>query len=114
MFVHDLTWYLGDIAMIYHHWTWALLVSPAAYICFAALIALAAFPFAMLKGYNGIEAERPSVNFLPFACFAVLAFVVLKIIAWASFPIGFDAEGYQRMRLTPLMPWPDRPFPPIF
>jgi hypothetical protein len=40
----------------------------------------------------------------------ILAVILLQVILCGSYPLGYDADGTERLRMIPFIPWPDRPF----
>jgi hypothetical protein len=36
--------------------------------------------------------------------------IFLQFLIWGSFPLPVDAQGNERLRLIPFLPWPNQPF----
>lgn len=101
--------------VILSHFSWALLLSPAADIwCVADIVAIA-LPFQSLGVIPGMfdpRADEYKHRYRHAAASFSIALVgvfLLWVLAWGSFP--FDKEGDDiYMRMIPFVPWPSWPF----
>jgi hypothetical protein len=105
----------------FRRWSWAIFISPSAYVFFGALIDTAAAPVWMLLlvpaffskqsdgEVNPTYKRRYAWTFLVIAGIFVIEIVNLTIM-WGSFPLGVDAQHYIRLRMIPFIPWPDGGF----
>jgi hypothetical protein len=101
-----------NLALVYHRFTWGLLLSPAAATFFTATLASVWLPLLLLL--LGTATLDPTGSFYRrrylWAAALVLAIAasgaILQFVIWGSFPLPADDDGYIHLRMIPFVPWP--------
>jgi len=110
----------------FRRWTWAIFISPSAYVFSAVvvgaivepvsmLLLIPAFLFPIMRGEVEIHPtyRRPYVwgLFVVIGIVGILAIEFLNLtVMWGSFPLVVDAQNFIRLRMIPFIPWPDGGF----
>jgi hypothetical protein len=106
----------------FRRWTWAIFISPSAYVFFSALVGSLVGPFQMLllvPVFFVKETGDGQVNGMYKRRYIWTLFVILGIVAaeiailtlmWGSFPLDVDAQHRVRLRMIPFIPWPEGGF----
>jgi len=102
--------------VLIEHWTWGLLLSPAAdlwiMLNFVAVLlpvqASLVIPTFFDPKAEELYAHRTR-NTLTWAFGLPVAVFVLWVLMWGSFPLENNADGTY-MRMLPFIPWPSAPF----
>jgi len=102
-----------NVRSLFRHFTWGLLVSPSFYLFAGLTIASIYLPIALLISIIGSFTASLSQRFL--YSLRALALIVglsvmIQVVLWGSYPLGYDANGTQHLRLIPFLPWPHIPF----
>jgi hypothetical protein len=103
-----------NVRVLIEHWTWALLLSPAADMWFGLSLFSVVFPLqatvvipAMFDPENTsahpIRNGALSVIWVPALVFGI------QILLWGCFPLQAH-DGHIYMRLVPFIPWPSERF----
>lgn len=110
-----LSWVIGTASVIFRHWSWFYLLSPAADLCLGLMFYILFCPLqwagaasAYIAGHDRWTGKTRAV--LVAVAVLVGTLFVLHFVIWGSFPIGYDKTGHERLRLIPFIPWPDNPF----
>jgi hypothetical protein len=98
---------------LWRHFTWGLLVSPSFYMFVALTLTSPVLPIAFLTAIPETFTASPSQRFirsLTILLSIVCVSVVIQIFLWGSYPLGWDSDGTEHLRLIPFFPWPRIPF----
>ena len=105
----------NNIALVFHQFTWAIFISPSAYLFFSCILATVFLPLQLLLMIPAFfdrstprYGQRYLLSFAIVVGIAVACFI-LQIIIWGSFPLPVDQDGYIHVRMIPFLPWPDTP-----
>lgn len=103
-----------NIGIVFRHWTWFLLVSPSAYLFFTTALYSVFLPIhfmLFIPPLFSAEVEaatydrRYLLSFLVLVGLVILVFVN-QFVIYASFPLCWQANGVERIRLVPFLPCP--------
>jgi hypothetical protein len=106
------------IHLIFHRWSWMVLLSPSTYLFFGSMIQAFDLPLRGLNFIPTLFVPDESTNFyrrrylwtIVVVIGIVVAEFVIQIIIWGTFPLEVDRQNSVRLRLIPFFPWPDRDF----
>lgn len=101
--------------MAIDNFTWAVLLSPSAYIFIASIAASVFMPIRMLMIIpilfdSRFLSKRRYINSLVIVISIIILSVFLQFIIWGSFLLPIDKDGYGHLRMIPFFPWPESPF----
>jgi hypothetical protein len=110
-----LTWAWKPVLDVLRHLGFRVLLSPAAYLFFAAMTSTVLLPLYWAANAVEVMKQGDTVAFrVGLVAKAVLTLAVyltvLHFLAWGSMPIDYDSTGAERMRMIPFLPWPSTPF----
>jgi hypothetical protein len=100
----------GNLRSLYRHFTWGLLISPSC-IVFLCLTGTSIFlPLNLLSSIPIIFSEPSFAKKLTFTLRTIALIVglsiLIQIVLWGAYPLGYDADGREHLRLIPFLPWP--------
>lgn len=109
---HTVGFAFAALKLALDRWTWGLLISPSAAFCGAVLVASILAPLQGLFLLGGVVKERTvktsqRVLYVFVGIVAILFLpMVTDILIWGSFPLSYDNQGFERLRMIPFLPWP--------
>lgn len=89
------------------HNVFDFIFSPSAYLCAGTIWFCVRVPPLLMK-------DSGPLRFFPamgFALAIILLMCLSWILIWGTYPLIHDADGTERMRLVPFIPWPSGTFP---
>lgn len=102
-----------NIGIVFRHWTWVLLVSPSAYVFFVTVVYSVFLPVHFMLFIPYFFSSTDPATYDRRYLFSVLVVVALVILVFAtqlviqgSFPLCWQSNGVERIRLVPLMSCP--------
>lgn len=113
--VPDITSGYHNVALVFHRFSWPVLISPAAYIFISCLLASIFLPvqlMLMVPAFFDRESPAYGRRYVWSLCVFVgiaAACFVLQVLIWGSFPLPVDQKGYIHFRMIPFIPWPETP-----
>lgn len=103
-------------AMVVHHLSWLVWISPSAYFFWASTVGSVTAPiygFFMIPALFDREAQAYKRRYLWAVCVVVgstAMSVLCSFVSWGSFPLAADHAGFEHVRMIPFLPWPDTPY----
>ncbi len=104
-----------NVALTFSRFTWAIFISPSAYLFFSSVLASVFLPLQLLllipaffDPSNSGYGRRYVVSFGLIAGIAVSC-VIFQVVIWGSFPLPTDQDGSIHLRMIPFLPWPEAP-----
>lgn len=107
-----------NLKMCFSHFTFALFISPSAYLFYGTIFALVLMPLGWLLVIPNFFVNAPDNDFYKkrylwtgLTIIGILVIVyLLPLILWGAFPIDVGKDHYIYIRMIPFFPWPERPF----
>jgi len=109
----SLGWFWRQASFILE-WSLPLLWSPAAYLWLIAMEEIIRAPVVWAITIQQRVRAAATLQWVELAGWGILSvyvvvrLVVAYVLAWGSFPIEFNPQGYERIRMLPFLPWPTR------
>ena len=109
----SLGWFWRQASFILE-WSLPLLWSPAAYLWLIAMEEIIRAPVVWAITIQQRVRAAATLQWVELAgwgtlsVYVVVRLVVAYVLAWGSFPIEFNPQGYERIRMLPFLPWPTR------
>jgi len=101
-----------NFSLVLRHWTWVLLLSPSAYVFFATAVYSVFLPIQLMLfipiffSADGATYDRRYVfSFLVLVALIILV-VLTQLLIHASFPLCWQSDGVERVRMVPILPCP--------
>lgn len=104
-----------NVLIVFHRFSWLILVSPAAYVFFSCVLGSVLVPIQMMVAIPAFfdpEATAYRRRYLwsvGVVLGATVACFLLQVIIWGSFPTPVGHDGYIHVRMIPFLPWPQSP-----
>lgn len=98
-----------NVRALVRHFTWGIFFSPSFYVFAGVTISSITVPINILKSIPKIFVQSEGKRFT--AVMSGIALIVFwsaafQVVSWGSYPLGYDKQGYEHLRLIPFIPWP--------
>ncbi|WP_372522376.1 hypothetical protein [Sulfuricaulis sp.] len=111
--IPDVTSGYHNVVLVFHRFSWAIFISPSAYLFFTCVLASVFLPLLlllMIPTFFDRDSSTYSRRYLWSLTIVIgiaIACFILQVIIWGSFPLPVDHEGYIHLRMIPFLPWPE-------